>query len=61
MRLAVLVQATHGEDAVQRGIGDAAMLGQGNIALDLIVDLVAADDQDAAALLSSKAICGYFK
>ena len=44
------IQLAHCEDAAERGIGDPAVLGEGNVALDLIIHLVAADNEDAAAL-----------
>ena len=43
------VQLTHSEDAAERGVSDPAVLGEGNVALDLIIHLVAADNEDAAA------------
>jgi hypothetical protein len=44
------VQLTHSEDAAERGVSDPAVLGEGNVALDLIIHLVAADDEYAATL-----------
>lgn len=44
------VELAHGKNAAERGVGDPTMFGQSNIALDLIVCLVAADDEDTAAL-----------
>ena len=44
------IQLAYSEDAAERGVSDPAVLGEGNVALDLIIHLVAADNEDAAAL-----------
>ena len=49
-RLRLSIQLAHSEDAAERGVSDPAVLGEGNVALDLIIHLVAADNEDAAAL-----------
>ena len=43
------IEFAHGEDTAERGISDPTMLGQSDVALDLIVHLVAADDENPAA------------
>ena len=47
--LRLSIQLAHSEDAAERGIGDPAVLGEGNVALDLIIHLVAADNENTAA------------
>ena len=48
-RLCLSIQLAHSENTAERGVGDSAVLGEGDVTLDLIVHLVAADDEDAAA------------